>query len=166
MTDKLEKTRVYKRTIATSYSEEKSVEDIPLWQLVSQTKVVSLLQRSLEAGTLAHAYLIVGPAQVGKMTLALNLAQALNCPSKEPPCLECPSCQKIASAGHADVQEEEIRIAFFNGADRFQTILRFSDDLNDIVRTQYRPQPFPEYSLVFSYDYSFLFCHGRSPFLQ
>jgi len=38
------------------------------------------------------------------MTLALNLAQALNCEGTEPPCGECPSCQKIVSAKHADVQ--------------------------------------------------------------
>jgi DNA polymerase-3 subunit delta' len=75
-----------------------------MWQVVGQTKLVSLLQHSLETGTLAHAYLIVGPAHVGKMTLALNLAQALNCEADERPCLECASCQKIASSGHADVQ--------------------------------------------------------------
>jgi len=38
------------------------------------------------------------------MTLALNLAQALNCQGTERPCGECASCQKIASANHADVQ--------------------------------------------------------------
>jgi len=38
------------------------------------------------------------------MTLALNLAQALNCEADESPCGECASCQKIASAKHADVQ--------------------------------------------------------------
>ena len=38
------------------------------------------------------------------MTLALNLAQALNCEAAEPPCRECASCQKIALAKHADVQ--------------------------------------------------------------
>jgi len=65
---------------------------------------VSLLQRSLETGSLAQAYFFVGPAHVGKMTLALNLAQALNCPAADPPCGECVSCQKIASAKHADIQ--------------------------------------------------------------
>jgi len=75
-----------------------------LWQVVGQTRVISLLQRSLQERTLAHAYLLVGPAHVGKMTLALNLAQALNCEAAEPPCGECASCQKIAAAGHADVQ--------------------------------------------------------------
>ncbi len=75
-----------------------------MWQVVGQTKVVSLLQHSLERGTLAHAYLLMGPPHVGKMTLALNLAQALNCEAAEPPCGECASCQKITSARHADVQ--------------------------------------------------------------
>ena len=74
------------------------------WQVVGQNRVVSLLQHSLERGTLVHAYLLMGPPHVGKMTLALNLAQALNCEAAEPPCGECASCQKITSARHADVQ--------------------------------------------------------------
>lgn len=75
-----------------------------MWQVIGQTRAVSLLQRSLEMDSLAHAYLFGGPAHVGKMTLALNLAQALNCEAAEPPCGQCLSCQKIASAKHADVQ--------------------------------------------------------------
>ena len=75
-----------------------------MWQVIGQTRVVTLLQRSLEGESLAHAYLLVGPPHVGKMTLALNLAQALNCQGTERPCGECASCQKIASANHADVQ--------------------------------------------------------------
>ncbi len=75
-----------------------------MWQVVGQNRVVSLLQRSLEREALAHAYLLVGPPRVGKMTLALNLAQAVNCAVAEPPCGMCASCQKIALAKHADVQ--------------------------------------------------------------
>ncbi len=75
-----------------------------MWQVVGQDRAVSILQRGLEGGTLAHAYMLVGPAHVGKMTLALNLAQALNCESPEPPCGQCPSCQKVAAGSHADVQ--------------------------------------------------------------
>ena len=75
-----------------------------MWQVVGQTRVVSLLQRSLERGSLSHAYLLIGPAHVGKMTLALNLAQALNCEGTEPPCGGCAPCQKIALGKHADVQ--------------------------------------------------------------
>ncbi len=75
-----------------------------MWQVIGQNRAVSLLQRSLETDSLAHAYLFVGPAHVGKMALALNLAQALNCEAVEPPCGQCDSCQKVASAKHADVQ--------------------------------------------------------------
>jgi DNA polymerase-3 subunit delta' len=38
------------------------------------------------------------------MTLALNLAQALNCEEDGTPCGQCISCQKIVSGRHADVQ--------------------------------------------------------------
>jgi DNA polymerase-3 subunit delta' len=38
------------------------------------------------------------------MTMALDLAQALNCEGAEPPCGLCDACQKIASGKHADVQ--------------------------------------------------------------
>ena len=75
-----------------------------MWEVIGQSRLVSLLQRSLEIDTLAHAYLLVGPPHVGKMTLALNLAQALNCQAAERPCGECASCRKIAASGHADVQ--------------------------------------------------------------
>ena len=60
-----------------------------MWLLKGQA--VSLLQRGLESGGLSHAYLFVGPPHVGKMTLAVNLAQALNCPSETRPCGQCPS---------------------------------------------------------------------------
>jgi len=75
-----------------------------VWQIVGQSRAVSWLQRSLERGAIAHAYIFTGPPHVGKMTLALNLAQAVNCETAEPPCGVCDSCQKIASAQHPDVQ--------------------------------------------------------------
>jgi DNA polymerase-3 subunit delta' len=75
-----------------------------LWQVIGQSRVVSLLQRSLERGSIAHAYLVVGPPHVGKMTLALDLARAVNCEGTEPPCGSCDACQKIGSGKHADVQ--------------------------------------------------------------
>jgi len=75
-----------------------------MWQVVGQSRVVSLLQRSLEKGVLAHAYLFIGPPHVGKMTLALNLAQALNCEGADKPCGQFLSCRKIAQSKYADVQ--------------------------------------------------------------
>ena len=75
-----------------------------MWQVVGQDRVVSLLQRSLERGSLSHAYLLVGPKHVGKMTLAIDIAQLLNCQSDESPCGDCDACQRIISGKHADVQ--------------------------------------------------------------
>src|SRR4030042_1007182 len=75
-----------------------------MWQVIGQTRAVSLLQHSLESGALVHAYLFVGPPHIGKMTLALDLARALNCEAADRPCLECVSCKKIGAGNHTDVQ--------------------------------------------------------------
>jgi DNA polymerase-3 subunit delta' len=77
-----------------------------MWQTIGQPKALDLLQRAFKQGTLAHAYLIEGPLQVGKMVLALDLAMVLNCQaeSSQKPCGKCPSCQKILSGKHSDVQ--------------------------------------------------------------
>jgi DNA polymerase-3 subunit delta' len=75
-----------------------------MWQTIGQFRVVDLFKRALAQGTLSHAYLLVGPSRVGKMTLAQDLAKALNCPAKERPCGECVSCRKIAAGQHPDVR--------------------------------------------------------------
>ncbi len=75
-----------------------------MWEVIGQEGAVSLLKHSLASGRLSHAYLIVGPPHVGKMTLALNLAQALNCEAEDKPCLNCDSCKKIKENKHSDVQ--------------------------------------------------------------
>ncbi len=75
-----------------------------MWNIIDHETAVSFLKRSLEKGTIAHAYLFAGPAHIGKMTLAINLAQALNCSSAERPCSVCDSCLRITAGKHADVQ--------------------------------------------------------------
>src|SRR3990172_2946043 len=49
------------------------------WDLIGNEQAVAALRRALETGAVAHAYLFAGPVQAGKATLALKLAQALNC---------------------------------------------------------------------------------------
>jgi DNA polymerase-3 subunit delta' len=53
--------------------------------------------------SLAHAYLLVGPPHIGKMTLALDLASALNCGEGTPPCGSCRACQRIQQGKYPDV---------------------------------------------------------------
>jgi DNA polymerase-3 subunit delta' len=52
---------------------------------------------------LAHAYLFMGAPNIGKTTLALDLARAVNCQGSEPPCGECQSCRRIADGKHTDI---------------------------------------------------------------
>ena len=77
-----------------------------------QQDVVQLLQRSLERGRLAHAYLFAGASLTELEVMARTLAKALNCDN--PPrrsnsglpldcCDACASCRKIQSEAHPDV---------------------------------------------------------------
>lgn len=75
-----------------------------MWKVLGQAKTIAMLDGAWRSGHLAHAYLLVGPSGVGKRTLALNLAQALNCTGAEPPCGECRPCQRIISGKHSDVR--------------------------------------------------------------
>jgi DNA polymerase-3 subunit delta' len=66
---------------------------------------IHMLESAIRADRLHHAYLFTGPAHVGKMTLASQLAQAVNClDARAAPCGECEPCKRIASQAHADVR--------------------------------------------------------------
>ena len=65
---------------------------------------VRLLWDGFQQGRLHHAYLFSGPPHVGKTTLALQLAQAVNCTGNDPPCGECASCRRIDLGLHTDVR--------------------------------------------------------------
>jgi DNA polymerase III subunit delta' len=75
-----------------------------MFNMIGQTRIKSLLEHGLNNGNLAHAYIFTGPEHIGKMKMALEIAMALNCTGKAPPCHECPACKKIVAGSHADVQ--------------------------------------------------------------
>jgi len=75
-----------------------------MWRVIGQDKITDSLKHSLADGRLSHAYLLIGPQHIGKMCLAITLAQALNCFAEDKPCGECRSCYRIASGKHSDVQ--------------------------------------------------------------
>ncbi|MBI4289029.1 MAG: DNA polymerase III subunit delta' [Chloroflexi bacterium] len=74
-----------------------------MWQVLGQDKAIRFLESSLKRGGLAHAYLLVGPPHVGKMTLACDIAKTLNCTGDNPPCGQCPACVRVTSGKYADV---------------------------------------------------------------
>lgn len=75
-----------------------------MWQLRGHDTLIRQIDGSLKEGRYAHSYLIVGPPQTGKRTLAINIAQAVNClVPEDAPCGECNQCLRIANSQHADV---------------------------------------------------------------
>jgi len=88
-----------------------------------QQQSVQLLQRSLDRGRVAHAYLFSGTSMGELEAIACTLAETLNC--QQPPargsagipldcCDQCLSCRKITNENHPDVQwirpESKMRI--------------------------------------------------------
>ena len=76
------------------------------WNLVGHEWAVDMLKKHVVHGTTRHAYLFAGPPGVGRRTLALRFAQALNCETPAGagiPCGECRNCRQIASMQHPDL---------------------------------------------------------------
>ena len=91
-----------------------------MWQTVGQDHLLRQLNAGLQAGRVGHAYLLAGPPHVGKMTLALDLAAAVNCAvasgQQSPPmfaddadtdaagpCGLCEPCSRIRRGVYADL---------------------------------------------------------------
>jgi DNA polymerase-3 subunit delta' len=121
-----------------------------VWDVVGQDRAVSLLQRSLETGVLSHAYLLVGPAHVGKMTLAVNLAQAVNCEEAEAPCGQCASCLRIAGGKHADVMVVELGTA--DGSTESESRVKISVEQIEQLQHSANLPPFEGRCKVFILD--------------
>ena len=75
-----------------------------MWRTIGHEKVLNSLKRGLLEERLAHAYLLAGPRHVGRKTLALDIAAAVNCVSGGPPCWACDQCIRISNGLHTDVR--------------------------------------------------------------
>src|SRR5438128_11535919 len=75
-------------------------------QILGHERWVELFRHAVRRNRLAHAYLFVGPAGVGKRLFALELAKALLCERNEPgqldACGECEACKLIDADTHPD----------------------------------------------------------------
>jgi DNA polymerase-3 subunit delta' len=79
-----------------------------LRDVIGQRRLLASLGERAARGDVAHGYELSGPRSIGKHTLALRLAQTLNCTS-EPAvpggCGTCLACRKIERGLHPDVRE-------------------------------------------------------------
>jgi len=76
------------------------------WNLIGHEWAVDMLKKHIVRGTTRHAYLFAGPPRLGRRTLALRFAQALNCQTSIDagiPCGQCRDCKQIESMQHADL---------------------------------------------------------------
>jgi DNA polymerase-3 subunit delta' len=76
------------------------------WYLLGHEWAVDMLKQHIMRKAVRHAYLFSGPPGLGKRTLALRFAQALNCPHpREPgkPCGVCRDCKQIENMQHPDL---------------------------------------------------------------
>lgn len=76
------------------------------WNLLGHEWAVDMLRRHVARGETRHAYLFAGAPGLGRRTLALRLAQALNCEkpiSPGEPCLTCRTCKQIEEMRHPDL---------------------------------------------------------------
>lgn len=74
--------------------------------ILGHERQIDYFRRALKRGTLAHAYLLYGPEQVGKFTLVQAVAQALWCEKKKilnETCGQCSACQAIEKNIHPRV---------------------------------------------------------------
>src|SRR5215211_1776536 len=76
------------------------------WNLIGHEWAVDMLKKHVVNGATRHAYLFAGPPGLGRCTLALRFAQALNCQTPLDagiPCGQCRDCKQIEAMQHADL---------------------------------------------------------------
>ena len=76
------------------------------WNVLGHEWAAGLLSQHIARGEVRHAYLFSGPAGVGRRTLALRFAQAINCqnpPLPGEPCGICRSCKQLERMQQADL---------------------------------------------------------------
>jgi DNA polymerase-3 subunit delta' len=78
---------------------------VPNWAVVGHGGAIKHLTLALQGGRIRHAYLISGPAGIGKTTFARAFAMAVNCVSEHRrPCGVCRACTLIRDGTHADLK--------------------------------------------------------------
>jgi DNA polymerase-3 subunit delta' len=137
------------------------------WNITGHGWAANMLQQHIASDNLRHAYLFSGPTGVGRRTLALRFAQAVNCTQPPAPgdaCGKCRTCRQIERMQHTDltvVQREEngtvlkvkqirelqhtLSLSPYEGGYRIALLLRFEEAnanaQNALLKTLEEPNP-------------------------
>jgi DNA polymerase III subunit delta' len=84
-------------------------------EVLGQPAAVASVRAALRAHEVAHAWLLVGPREVGQIELTRALAAALNCPDaagSDEGCGTCSTCERIDRGTHPVIADLEPQGAF------------------------------------------------------
>ncbi|HQB50648.1 MAG TPA: DNA polymerase III subunit [bacterium] len=124
------------------------------WSHIGNERVVRSWAAHLISEQISHCYLLVGPADIGKASVAKNFARTLVCqhrqePGTNWPCGQCSACQQTARGVYPDFYEvdllpdkkkigiEQVRellekVSLSSFADNYQVvIIRHAETLSD-----------------------------------
>jgi len=76
------------------------------WGFLGHEWAVEMLKQHIAHQAVRHAYLFTGPPGLGRRSLALRFAQALNCPQPPAPgepCRNCRTCKQIEAMQYPDL---------------------------------------------------------------
>lgn len=76
--------------------------------VVGHQLIMDLLDRAVAEDRVRHAYLLTGPARVGKSTVARWLSLRLNCQEPSAPCGSCRTCTRILHGAFPDVRSIQL----------------------------------------------------------
>lgn len=94
---------VERQRVSTSQMTDSGVDN---WGIIGHEWAVAMLKQHIANHAQRHAYLITGPPGVGRRTLAIRFAQAINCPEPPAPgmpCRVCKTCVRIEQMLHPDL---------------------------------------------------------------
>lgn len=76
------------------------------WDIFGHDWAVEMLRQHIQHAALRHAYLFTGPAGVGRRSLAVRLAQVIQCQAPAAPgvpCRTCRACKQIEAGQNIDL---------------------------------------------------------------
>lgn len=73
------------------------------WNVIGHEDPLGILEKDFRNGIVRHAYLFIGPEQIGKFRTAKTAATILQCPNNF--CRRCPTCIQIEKKSHPDTIE-------------------------------------------------------------